>query len=273
MNRIDMKNRWKLLAAPMICLAFFACKPEKTVDVTETTEIAASTIPDAHNSQNSLDWNGVYQGVVPCADCQGIETRITLKSDGMFLRSLKYLGKDPNAFFDQGNFTWDASGSKITLTGENGETQIYQVGENVLFHLDKEGNRITGDLADNYKLMKNPTDPRLEGKKWVLVELRGKPVVQKEGSREGFIQFDMETSSASGNSTCNGFSGGYELKGQNQITFGNIAGTMMACPDMKTEQAFYDVLKQTDNYSIADTIMTLNKAKMAPLAKFVIGNQ
>ncbi|MCF1751744.1 copper resistance protein NlpE N-terminal domain-containing protein [Mariniradius sediminis] len=265
-----MKNKLKLLAAPMISLAFFACKSEKTSDVAETTAIAASTIPDTHNSQNSLDWNGVYQGVVPCADCEGIETRITLKSDGTFLRSLKYLGKDPNAFFDQGNLTWDTSGSKIRLTGENGETQMYQVGENVLFHLDKEGNRITGDLADNYKLIKNPTDPRIEGKKWVLVELRGKPVVQKEGSREGFIQFDMETSSASGNSTCNGFSGGYELKGQNQITFGNIAGTMMACPDMETEQAFYDVLKQTDNYSVADTIMTLNKAKMAPLAKFVL---
>jgi heat shock protein HslJ len=193
-----------------------------------------------------------------------------LKSDGTFLRSLKYLGKDSNAFFDQGNFTWDASGSKITLTGENGETQMYQVGENILFHLDKDGNRITGDMAENYKLSKNPTDPRLEGKKWILVELRGKPVVQKEGNREGFIQFDMETSSASGNSTCNSFSGGYELKGQNQITFGNIAATMMACEEMETERAFYEVLKQADNYSVSDTSMTLNKAKMAPLARFVL---
>lgn len=268
-----MKNIFQILTIASLSMAIFACKSGKTEDAIETAEIAALAIPDTHGSQNSLDWNGVYQGVVPCADCEGIETRITLKSDGTFQRSLKYLGKDPNAFFDQGSFTWDASGSKITLTGENGESQMYQVGENVLFHLDREGNRIAGDLAENYKLAKNPSDPRLEGKKWLLVELHGKPIVQKEGSREGFIQFDMETSSASGNSTCNGFSGGYELKGENQITFGNIAGTMMACPDMETEQAFYAVLKQTDNYSVADTIMTLNKARMAPLAKFVIGNK
>lgn len=268
-----MKIKMHFFMASLVCMTLLACRSEKSAEEANSEKVMATAYPDTHNSQNSLDWNGVYQGVVPCADCEGIETRITLKSDGTFLRSLKYLGKDRNAFFDQGNFTWDTSGSKIRLTGENGETQMYQVGENILFHLDKEGNRITGDLADNYKLIKNPTDPRLEGKKWVLVELRGKPVVQKEGSREGFIQFDMETSTASGNSTCNGFSGGYELKGQNQITFGNIAGTMMACPDMATEQAFYGVLKQADNYSIADTIMTLNKAKMAPLAKFVVGNQ
>lgn len=268
-----MKNILQILTIASLSMAFFACKSEKTDDVAKANENSALAIPDAHNSQNSLDWNGVYRGLVPCADCEGIETRITLKSDGTFMRSLKYLGKEQNSFFDQGNFTWDASGSKITLSGENEETQMYQVGENVLFHLDKEGNRITGDLSENYKLAKNPTDPRLEGKRWVLVELRDKPVVQKEGSREGFIQFDMETSSVSGNSTCNGFSGGYELKGDNQISFGNIAGTMMACPDMETEQGFYQVLQQSDNYSITDTIMTLNKARMAPLAKFVVGYQ
>jgi heat shock protein HslJ len=268
-----MKNTWQLLAAHMICLGFFACKSEKTAETIDTTTIASTAIPDAHTSQNSLDWNGVYRGTVPCADCEGIETRITLKLDGSFQRSLKYLGKDENAFFDEGNFKWDSSGRKVTLTNEKGETQSYQVGENVLFHLDQDGNRITGDLADRYKLAKNLTDPRLEGKKWVLVELRGKPVVKKEGSGEGFIQFDMETSSASGNSTCNGFSGGYELKEQNQITFGNIAGTMMACEDMDTERSFYDVLKQTDSYIVADTVVALYKGKAAALAKFVFRNK
>ena len=268
-----MKEIWKVSAAMMICLTFSACKSEKTEEATTSTEIAASSFPDTHTSQNSLDWNGVYQGVIPCGDCEGIETRVTLKSDGTFIRSLKYLGKDPNGFFDQGKFTWESSGSKIILNGENGETQMYQVGENVLFHLDKEGNRISGILAENYKLAKNPTDPRLEGKKWVLVELNGKPIVRKEGSQEGFIQFDMETSSASGNSTCNSFSGGYELKEQNKISFGNIAGTMMACEDMETERNFYDALAQTDNYNVVGTVMTLNKGKMDPLAKFVLGNR
>ena len=35
----------------------------------------------AHNSQNSLDWAGVYQGILPCADCEGFDTVITLNWD------------------------------------------------------------------------------------------------------------------------------------------------------------------------------------------------
>ena len=265
-----MKNLWQLFAPPMVCLAFLACKSEKTEVVTETPSIAASAIPDSHNSRNSLDWIGVYQGLLPCADCEGIETRITLKADWTFMRSLRYLGKDEHAFYDQGNFSWDESGSKVTLASEKGETQSYQVGENLLFHLDREGNRITGAFEEQYRLAKNPTDPGLEGKKWILVELRGKPIPTGEGMRQGFIQFDMETSSVSGNSTCNGFGGSYDLKGNRQISFGNMAGTMMACPDMDTEKNFHEVLKIADNYSLADTILTLNKARTAPLARFVL---
>lgn len=32
--------------------------------------------PDpAHNSQNALDWDGEYEGVLPCADCEGIKNK------------------------------------------------------------------------------------------------------------------------------------------------------------------------------------------------------
>ena len=27
---------------------------------------------DSHTSKNALDWNGIYQGTLPCADCEGI---------------------------------------------------------------------------------------------------------------------------------------------------------------------------------------------------------
>ena len=36
-------------------------------------------IPDMHTTMNSLDWDGTYTGILPCADCKGIETNITLK--------------------------------------------------------------------------------------------------------------------------------------------------------------------------------------------------
>jgi heat shock protein HslJ len=216
-----------------------------------------------------LDWYGVYKGTTPCADCEGIETTITLKKDGTFKRSLKYLGKDENLFFDEGNFEWNEEGSKVTLKGEQEMSQMYQVGENALFHLDQQGNRITGDLAPNYRLEKNNTDPRLEGKKWVLVELRGKSFEKSEAMKEAFLMFDMETSMFSGNSSCNNIFGPYELREGNRLSFGNAGATMMACPDMEAERIFLDILREVDNYSLLDGSLSLNKAKMAPLARFI----
>ncbi len=221
------------------------------------------------SSNNSLDWQGVYRGAIPCADCEGIETRIILKRDGSFHRSMQYLGKDEKLFSDEGKFSWDKSGNKITLTGDLGQQQ-YHVGENQLIHLDRDGNRISGDLAEKYKLSKNRVDPELEDKKWVLKELMGKPYVKAEGSPGGYIEFSMETGSYSGNNTCNNFFGQYELFEGSRIRIGPGGSTLMACPDMETQNLFMEVLQMADNYTVADNVLSFNKARMAPLARFSI---
>jgi copper homeostasis protein (lipoprotein) len=175
---------FSLLAAILITSVMSCSTNQNKSDSAAELEVVSSPIPDmAHNSRNSLDWYGVYKGITPCADCEGIETKISLKKDGTFKRSLKYLGKDNNSFHDEGKFEWNNEGSKVTLIGDGGLSQMYQVGENVLFHLDQEGNRITGDLADMYKLAKNSVDPRLEDKKWLLIELQGKTIEKKEGQK------------------------------------------------------------------------------------------
>jgi heat shock protein HslJ len=186
-----------------------------------------------------------------------------LKRDGTFHRILNYLGKDDKVINEQGIFVWDETGNKITLKTES-SSQQYKVGENQLTQLDMQGNVITGELADKYKLIKNKADATLEDKKWVLIELTGQPV---ENSR-GFIQFSSETGRFSGNNTCNNFFGEYELMDGNRIKFGNAGSTMMACPDMELQNKFMKVLETADNYSVADTVLSLNKARMAPLAKF-----
>jgi heat shock protein HslJ len=266
-----MKNLLIMLSAAIFMATLISCSSEKSLEQGDPAEISSSSVAIGDNSQNSLDWKGVYKGVLPCADCEGIETTINLKSGGTFKRIQKYLGKEDGLFADEGTFQWDERGSKITLSGKQGESQMYLVGENVLFHLDKEGNRITGDLAPNYILPKNPTDLRIEDKKWVITELRGNPIQSKESFKEASLQFEMETATVSGNGSCNNIFGPYELKEGNQITFGNIATTMMACPEMELEKIFLEVLGEVDNYSVTDSTLSLNKAKMAPLVRFSLG--
>ncbi|GHB26728.1 copper resistance protein NlpE N-terminal domain-containing protein [Mongoliitalea lutea] len=247
---------------------FISCQAEKSSleNKSDNYEIISDT------SRASLDWNGTYKGILPCADCEGIETRLTIKSDGEFERSMKYLGKDDGLFFDRGTFEWDDLGRTILLTGENGESQAYQVGENVLFHLDQEGNRISGNLADMYRLEKSFADYALENKKWVLIELRGTPYQQDENQKEAFLFFENESVRIYGNNGCNAINGAYEIEAGNRIRFGNIASTMMACPTMENERIFNDMLKEVDNYSIADGQLSLNKARMAPLARFQLAD-
>ena len=110
---------------------------------------------DSHNSQNSIDWQGTYKGVTPCADCEGIETEITLNTDLTFIIKTKYLGKgDGKIFQETGNFVWDKTGGIIKLEGLKGRPSQYKVGENRLIQLDMEGNIINGALAEKYVLIK-----------------------------------------------------------------------------------------------------------------------
>src|SRR5271166_5516351 len=94
--------------------------------------------PDSHTSQNSLDWAGVYGGVLPCADCPGIKTRLTLNRDGTFARVTQSMGRQNAAETVSGRFAWQANGNAITLD-EHGGGQQFSVGEGRLTLLRHEG--------------------------------------------------------------------------------------------------------------------------------------
>lgn len=221
---------------------------------------------DGHNSRNSLDWAGTYSGILPCADCPGIETVVTLSSDGTYQRSMFYLEEAVSPLVDNGSFSWDESGNRIALDIGSDQVEQYQVEENQLSRLDIEGQRITGNLASYYVLAKHLNDPAIEDRRWRLVELRGQPV---ESTRGAALMLQAEGSVASGNASCNSFSGSYAIKGGQRISFGrHMTSTMMACPDMSIESAFFEVLRMVDNYSVGDDMLSLNRARMAPLARF-----
>lgn len=241
-----------------------------TASVASDAPPAEPAMPGGHNSRNALDWAGTYSGTVPCASCPGIETVITLREDGTFERALLYIDEAPVPTTDSGTFTWNEAGGKITLDAGGSEVQQYQVGENVLFHLDRNGERITGDLAGQYVLQKHLRDPAIEDKRWTLVELRGAPVEAGRAAREAVLTLRAEDGVASGNTSCNTFSGQYAIKSGQRISFGrNMAVTMMACPDMSLESAFLGVLQEADNYAVGDDgRLSLNRARMAPLARF-----
>jgi uncharacterized lipoprotein NlpE involved in copper resistance len=138
-----------LLLALVLCIGGCGNKEKTSVDKSTTTPKT-----DVHTAQNSLDWVGVYQGVTPCASCEGIEVTIELNKDNSYSMSEKYLGEEPSNLFEStGDFSWNDAGNTITLSNQEPPKQ-YFVGERYLLRLDTNGEQITGDLADFYRLEK-----------------------------------------------------------------------------------------------------------------------
>jgi len=250
-----MKTKNVILILVLLFIGIASCKSTKK---SQTNDLKST----ADNSMTSVDWAGTYQGILPCADCEGIQTQLILNKDLSYMLETRYNGKDEKVFQSKGTFKWDESGSKITLDNEN--KQIYQVGENRIFHLDKDGNRITGAIADNYILEMEKTE--LTGKYWKLVRLNGKPVETNE--REAFIRFDAEDNRVHGNSSCNTFNGKFELSEGNRIKFPPFAMTKMACIGNNIETEFMQVLGKTTNYSLSSNELILQDEFETTLAKF-----
>ncbi|MDO8951430.1 MAG: copper resistance protein NlpE N-terminal domain-containing protein [Draconibacterium sp.] len=250
-----MKTQNMIMIVVIVLIGITACKSSKKAQPNDLKSTA-------DNSMTSIDWPGTYQGILPCADCEGIKTRIVLNKDLNYILEIQYLGKDEKIFQSKGTFKWDESGSKITLDNEN--KQIYQVGENRIFHLDKDANRITGEISNNYILEMEKTE--LTGKYWKLVKLNGKPV--ETGEREAFIRFDAEDKRVHGNSSCNMFNGKYELPEGNRIKFTPFAMTKMACIGNNIESEFIKALGKTTNYSLTSNELILQDEFETTLAKF-----
>jgi heat shock protein HslJ len=103
---------------------------------------------------------------------------------------------------------------------------------------------------------------------WRLVELSGEPVAAADGARSPYLLLQAEGGRFQGFGGCNSFSGSYALEEGGRIRFTDVAATMMACPDMETESQLFKALETADNYALTDRGLSLNRARMAPLARF-----
>ncbi len=249
----SMKIKFVFFIIVLTLLVVSCNSSQKTKSKTLTTH--------KDNSMTSLDWSGTYQGILPCADCEGIKTQLVLNEDLTYSLKTSYLGKEENIFETIGTFAWDKSGSKITL--DNTEKQVYQVGENKLFHLDKSGNRISGVLANNYIIEKETIE--ITNKYWKLTELNGKTV---KTNKEAFIKLLPEDKRFTGNSSCNVMNGSFELSNSNSITFSKILMTKMACMDDNVESELVRVFEEITNYTATTEELILKDAISDVKAKF-----
>lgn len=273
------KNTSLFLFALLIMSCTQKIKEERNEEiVADSSEVVVN---NEHNAKNSLDYIGMYQGVVPCADCEGIETTLVLEDDKNYVLKTNYLGKKKNSTNEfRGVYSWNEAGNTIILSGILNAPNQYFVGENYLKQLDMDGNKIEGDLAERYVLQKKSdsgemfppsplekvSDERLQFIKWKLVELN-RVKITNDKNKPMFIHLikDNQFTAFAG---CNNMMGNYVMKTSYSLSFSPVASTMMACPNMDLEQKFAAMLEKVDSYTILEDELQLVKGKMVPLARF-----
>lgn len=252
-----MKKIIFIMSATIFALSMSACNTKKS----DSQKVSTTT----ENASVETGWSGIYTGNLPCADCSGIQTKVELRKDLTYTMETKYVGKSDEIFKTAGEFQWNAQDSTITF--DNTLLGQSLVEKNTLVIL-VNGKKETGDLADNYILRK--VDLALVEKYWKLIELFGNPVTAENTPREAHIIFNMDDNRFSGDAGCNRFSGSFQLKDPDRIVFSQAVSTRMMCINgMDTEDKFLQVLNTADSYIIKNDTLILNRARMAPLARFV----
>ena len=117
----------------------------------EPVQTLPEQVVDHHNSRNSLDWMGVYRGVLPCADCPGIEHELTLSADGGYRLATRYLERQTEPTVVNGRFQWNEQGSHIQLDAA-GEHAWYQVREGALLRGYADGSWPSGAQIETMTL-------------------------------------------------------------------------------------------------------------------------
>ena len=121
-----MKKALLLLSLPLLLAACQSNTPTQAA-VPATPTVA----PDGHTAENSLDWAGTYSGLMPCADCEGIQTQLTLKQDKTYVLDEHYVknGKALHPSKQTGRFQFDAKQPSLIRLEHATQPRVYFIGE------------------------------------------------------------------------------------------------------------------------------------------------
>ena len=230
----------------LVVALLVACSGEKPQPA------ADAGVPDMHNSQNSLDWSGVYEGIVACPDCPGTQMRLTLGQDGSFALVRRALVRGAAAESAAGRFTWQPDGNTLVLDASGGG-QGFAVGEGRVIVLNSDGSRPDAAGASLIKLASGRPEARtglaemLEDHRWTLSSATGagnQTMGDLFPSADRRFVFSFAGSRLLVEGGCNSLRGGYQLGADGLLTMGQFASTQMACepPLMAADKALAGLL-------------------------------
>ena len=99
-------------------------------------------------------WEGLYRGVLPCSDCDGLEIFLSLNNNGSYHLDIQQLDGSGKVS-RKGVFTFNANETRIMLDS-NGQGRVFEVlSGNRLRMLGTDGKAVTGANASRFILKKS----------------------------------------------------------------------------------------------------------------------
>ncbi|MGJ0430151.1 copper resistance protein NlpE [Methylobacter sp.] len=113
--------------------------------------------------QNHIDeskvFRGVFYGYLPCDDCSGVKTTLSLKQNNNYLLVTQYARESSREYYEKGKYSWDNENQTVVLTPKKGgtKTRRYHIeDEGTLIEFNEDGTKRTQD-ADDYALRRSDT--------------------------------------------------------------------------------------------------------------------
>lgn len=124
---------------------------EKSTSTAQQVDSANSEIFDTTINNN---WLGKYEGIFPCADCEGIKVELELKPNNIYELSEEYLGTNSQTETEtKGSFSFDAQDKSLITLDKKAQHRKFTIGEGFVEARDiQTGKKIESSL--NYKLLK-----------------------------------------------------------------------------------------------------------------------
>lgn len=142
----------KIISLMSLFFVFMACNNagDKKEESKDTSTTAAQVVKEPVVTES-------YHGIIPCADCEGIEVSLSLMDNGTYTRhdlyiSRKAKGPGSNEISNSGKFIMH--GDTLQLLGITEGADHYLKTDSTLIQLGADNHRITGNLAYKYVLKK-----------------------------------------------------------------------------------------------------------------------
>ncbi len=104
-------------------------------------------------------FHGVFYGFLPCNDCLGIKTTLSLKNNNNYLLVIQYTRESAREIFEKGKYVWNDETKTVQLMPRkpNVPAKRYHIeNENSLIQLNEDGTRMT-EHAERYALHRSDT--------------------------------------------------------------------------------------------------------------------